>query len=90
MLVPVLIGVVVGAGLTLIGIFSEFKVRSLEWWEEYERKTTAAHSCVRKMVAENAQLRVALSAAEMTEDAKKVAAMTMAALDADIGVEKGT
>jgi hypothetical protein len=89
-MVTLLIGAVAGAGLALLSIFSEFKVISSERWEKHERETTATHSCVEKLVAENAQLRVALSAAEMTEDAKKVAAMTMAALDTDIAVEKGT
>jgi hypothetical protein len=85
-----LIGAVVGAGLTLLGIFGNYKVERREWWEEYERKTAATHSGLEKAVAENAQLRVALAAAEMTDDARKVATMTMAALDASIGTEKAT
>lgn len=79
-MVTVLIGPLVGAGITLLWMFLNFQVRKKEWWEEQERKMAIAHSCVEKVVAENVQLRVALAAGEMTEDAKKVAAMTMAAL----------
>ena len=85
-----LIGVAVGVGFTLVGIFGNYKVEDREWWEEYERKRAATKACLDKAVAENAQLRVALAAGEATEDAKKVAAMTMAALDTDIAVEKTT
>lgn len=77
-------GVVIGAGLTLVGIFGNYKVQDREWWEEHERKVTGLHSGLNKMLAENSELRVALAAAEWTDDAKKVAAMTLAALDADI------
>jgi len=80
-LIGLVIGAVVGAGLCLATIFAEFKVKTKESWEEQEQEMAAAHSCVEKVVAENVQLRVALAAGEMTEDAKKVAAMTMAALD---------
>jgi hypothetical protein len=31
-----LIGVVVGAGLPLLTIFSNFKMRDRDWWEEQE------------------------------------------------------
>ena len=41
-----------------------------------------------KVTAENAKLRVALAAGVMTEEGKKVAAMTTAALDALIGTEE--
>jgi hypothetical protein len=87
-MVTFLIGAVVGAGLAVLTIFQEFDVKTKESWEQQERKMATAHSCVEKVVAENVQLRVALAAGEMTEDAKKVAAMTMAALDTDIAVEK--
>ncbi len=78
------IGAVVGSGFTLLVIFGNYKVRDREWWEEYDRETAAARSGLEKAVAENAQLRVALAAAEMTEDAKKVATMTLASFDAAI------
>lgn len=88
MLTPFLIGVVVGAGLTLLTIFLNFVVKTRESWEEHEQTMAAAHSCVRKVVAENAQLRVALAAGEMTADGKKVATMTMAALETVIAAER--
>lgn len=77
-------GLVIGAGLALVGIFGNYKVQDREWWEEHERKVTGLHSGLNKMVAENAELRVAIAAAERTEDAKKVAAMTLAALGTTI------
>lgn len=88
--IGLVMGLVVGAGLTLLGIFGNYKVEDREWWEEYERKRAAMQTCLDKAVAENAQLRVALAAGEATEDAKKVIAMTMAAFEADIAVEKTT
>ena len=88
MLVPVLIGVVIGAGLTLLGIFSEFKVIDKERWEKQEREMEAAYTCAQEAAADNLKLRVALAAAEMTQEAKKVAAVTMAAFgDGIVGLE---
>lgn len=84
MFIDVLIGLVIGIGLTLLMIFSCFKVRDREWWEQRERESAALHLSVNKVVAENAQLRVALAVTELTEDAKKTAAMTLAALETDI------
>jgi hypothetical protein len=89
-MVTFLIGAVVGAGLTLWHILLNFKVKDKDWWEEQERKMATAHSCVKKVVAENAQLRVALAAGEMTEDAKKVATMTLASFDAVIAPTEQT
>ena len=83
-----LIGAVVGAGLTLVTMFLNFKVKDRAWWEQQEQERIALHSRVEKVVEENTQLRVALAAGEMTEDAKKVAAMTMAALVAVIATEE--
>ena len=83
-----LFGLVVGAGLTLLMIFLNFKVRDREWWEKREQEMAALSSGLHKAVAENARLRVALAAGEMTADAKKVTTMTMAALDADIATAK--
>jgi hypothetical protein len=88
MLIPLLVGVVVGAGLTVTAMLGTFKVMTRESWEEHELTMTALRSALEKRVAENAQLRVALAAGEMTEDAKKVATMTMAALDAVITAPK--
>lgn len=85
-----LIGAAVGAGLTAVSIFGNYKVERREWWEEQERKAAATTSCLNKVVAENAKLRVALVAAEITEGSKKVVAMTMAALDVEIAPDKAT
>jgi hypothetical protein len=88
MLIPYVIGAVVGAGLTLLVIFTHFKVKERESWEEQKREMEAAYTCAQKAVAENVKVRVALAAAELTEDAKKVAAVTMAALgDGIVGAE---
>ncbi len=84
MFIVFLIGLAIGAGLALLVIFLNYKVKDREWWEKQERAMETAHSCTRKLVAENAQLRVAFAAAEVTEDAKKVAAMTMAAFETNI------
>lgn len=84
MFIVFLIGLAIGAGLALLMIFLNYKVKDREWWEKQERAMEVAHSCTRKLVAENAQLRVAFAAAEVTEDAKKVATMTMAAFETNI------
>ena len=84
MLIVFLIGLAIGAGLALLVIFLNYKVKDREWWEKQERAMETAHACTRKLVAENAQLRVAFAAAEVTEDAKKVATMTMAAFESNI------
>ncbi len=39
------IGPAVGAGLTLLVIFTHFKVKEREWWEEQKREMEAAHTC---------------------------------------------
>src|SRR5258708_31130807 len=81
MWIPFLVGAVVGGGMTLGIIFEMFKVIKKEEWKEYELAKDATRSMMMKAWGENASLRIALSAGEMTEDGKKVAAMTMAALD---------
>jgi hypothetical protein len=88
MLVPYLIGAAVGAGFTLLVIFTQFKVKDREWWEKQKREMADAFTHAHKVSAENVKLQVALAAAEMTEDAKKAAAVTMAAFgDGIIGLE---
>jgi len=82
------IAIAFGAGLTLAVILLCFKVQTKEAWQRFELEMNAQRKHVDKLTAENAKLRVALAAGEMTHDAKKVAAMTMAALDAVIGTEK--
>ncbi len=88
MFIVFLIGAVVGTGLTLLHVFLNYKVRDRDWWEEREQEMAGLSSGLHKEVAENARLRVSLAAGEMTVDAKKVATMTMAALDADIAIAK--
>ena len=89
MFIVFLIGLAIGIGLTLLVIFLNYQVRDREWWEEHEQEVAGLRSGLDKVVAENAQLRVVLAAGEMTEDAKKVATMTMAAFDATITTATG-
>ena len=77
-----------GAGLTLAILLVCFKMQTKEAWQRFQLEMNAHRKHVDKWTAENSKLRVALAAGEMTQDAKKVAAMTMAALDAIIGTEK--
>lgn len=82
------IAIAFGAGLMLAFILLCFKVQTKEAWERFELEMKAHRKNLDKLTAENSKLRVALAAGEMTHDAKKVAAMTMAALDAVIDTEK--
>ena len=77
-----------GAGLTLAFILVCFKVQTKEAWAKFQLEMNAQRTHIDKLTAENSKLRVALAAGAMTEDGKKVAAMTMAALDAVISTEK--
>jgi hypothetical protein len=83
-----LIGAAIGAGLTVAFVLNACKVLTKVKWKEFEVELATHHKQVYMVTAENARLRVALAAGEMTADGKKVAAMTMAALDAVIGNEK--
>ena len=85
--IPVLIGIALGVGATLGVIFGEYKVKTKEAWEQEERRHENTSTCLVLVQAENARLRVALAAGEMTEEGKRVAAMTMAALRAVISAE---
>jgi hypothetical protein len=87
-MVMILIGAAIGASLTLAVVLGGFKVHSKEAWEEHELTMRTSQTRVFTLTAENAKLRVSLAAGEMTEDGKKVAAMTMAALDTVIAAEK--
>jgi hypothetical protein len=87
-MVMFLIGAAIGASLTVAVVLGAFKVHSKEAWEEHELTVTAMRTRVFALTAENAKLRVSLAAGEMTGDGKKVAAMTMAALDTVIAAEK--
>lgn len=82
MLTTLLIGVALGAAWALGVIFSMCVVETKEKWHEHSHVVTALCNRVHALVAENAQLRVSLAAGEMTEEGKKVATMTIAALDA--------
>jgi hypothetical protein len=85
---PFLIGAAIGAGFTVATILGWFKVQTKEKWEEFQREMNAQRRYGDKMTAENAKLRVALSVGGLTEDGKKVAAMTIAALDAVITTDE--
>ena len=78
----------IGVVITLVFIFGNFNVQSAEKWEEFMLGVRAVDKLADKLTAENAKLRVALAAGEMTEERKKVAEMTMAALDVVIGSEE--
>jgi len=75
-----LIGAVIGAGLAVACILGGFEVKSKEAWEQAEQRHETTYACMQMVNAENAKLRVALAAGAMTDDGKKIAAMTMAAL----------
>jgi hypothetical protein len=85
---PFLLGPVVSVVFTALFILVNFKVQTKEKWEEYQREMKAERKYVEMVTAENAKLRVALSVGVLTEEGKKVAAMTTAALDALIGTEE--
>lgn len=81
MLWPFLIGAVAGCGLTLLTIFSEFKVSSKKWWERRHRERTALDSCLHEAVAENARLWVARAAGDSAAAAEEAAGTGRQALD---------
>lgn len=83
-----LIGVAVGAFLTLATILPNYVLTSKQAAEESAITNSAMRSRLHVLTAENAKLRVALAAGEMTEEGKKVAAMAMAALDAVMEAEE--
>jgi hypothetical protein len=86
--IGLLIGAAIGAGATAAGIFTSYHVQTRESWEESRITLDAIISRMHKLVAENAKVRVALATGAMAADAKKVAAVTMAALDAVIETGK--
>jgi hypothetical protein len=88
MFILFLIGVAVGVGVTLVGIFTNYVVKDREWWEKEKREMEAAYTYAQEVAADNIKLRVAHAAAEMTQEATKVAAVTMAAFgDGIVGLE---
>jgi hypothetical protein len=90
MLTTILIGVFIGAALTLEFILVNFEVQTKKAAEEISANIKAMLTGFYRLNAENAKLRVSVAAGEMTEEGKKVAAMTMAALDAVIAAAKKT
>lgn len=87
-MVTFLVGAAVGVALTLAVIFENCEVETKKSWKEDRQVRDAMLRCVRELAAKNAQLRLSLAAGEMTEDGKKIAAMTMAALDSVIAARK--
>jgi len=79
---------VFGAGIMLAVILVCFKLHTKEKWQAFELEMATQRKHADKVTAENSKLRVALAAGEMTEEGKKVAAMTMAALDVVIATDK--
>ena len=65
-----------------------FKVLPKEKWQDFQMEMNAQRRHGDKVTAENAKLRVSLATGVLTEEGKKVAAMTTAALDALIGTEE--
>jgi hypothetical protein len=80
MWIAFVIGAFVGACFVLGIIWEGYEVHKKGWWEEYSVETSALRARVQTLTAENASLRVALAAGEMTEEGKKVASLTMAVL----------
>jgi hypothetical protein len=72
------IGAIVGAG-AIVGIFD---VRSREKAIEEQRNTETWKTLAFLANGQNARLRVSIAAGGLTEEGKKIAAMTIAALDA--------
>jgi hypothetical protein len=88
MLITFLVGLGLGAAWALGVIFSVCVVRTKESWKEHEVGMDAIFMCVFFWQAENAKLRLALAAGAMTDEGKRIAAMTMAALDKVIAAAK--
>ena len=84
-MITFLIGAAVGVLFTVSIIFimiveGAYKVLNRQEWKEHVVQERAFMSRVEALTAENAKLQVALSAGQMTDDGKKVAAMTIEAL----------
>jgi hypothetical protein len=88
MWIPFLIGLALGFAWALGVIFAVCEVQTKKAAEERSANTKAMLTGFNRLNAENAKLRVFLAAGEMTEEGKKVATMTMAALDGVIAAAK--
>jgi hypothetical protein len=86
--IPVLIGIALGVGATLGVIFGEFEVKTKEAWAHEEKQQERTFMCMTMLLSQIGKLRVALAAGHMTGEGKKVAAMTMAALDTVASAER--
>lgn len=84
MLTTLLIGGVLGGLLVVGAIFATCVVTTKEAAQEADKISEAVRMRVYALEAENAQVRIALAAGQMTEEGKKIATMTIAALDAVI------
>ena len=82
MWIAFLIGLFIGACAVVGFILEGYEVHKKADWEEHMQTMDALGTRVDKLTAENASLRVALAAGEMTEEGKKGALLTMAPLDA--------
>ena len=87
-MITFLIGAAIGAGVLGAYVFVTFKVQRQEVWEEEAMQMRALRSLVEALTAENAMIRVSMSAGELTEEGKKVAAMALGALNAVINARK--
>jgi hypothetical protein len=82
LIAPFLLGLFVGAGAITSAILRCLDIRKLEKAAEEQIGDEIWKSLVFLAMAENARLRVSIDAGGATEDGKKVATMTLAALDA--------
>lgn len=81
-LISAAIGAVIGAIYGAGAIVGMFDVRSWEKAAEEQRNKENWKTLAFLAMAQNARLRVSIAAGSLTEEGKKIAAMTMAALDA--------
>jgi hypothetical protein len=81
-LISAAIGAVIGAIYCAGAIVGLFDVRSREKAAKEQRNSETWHTLAFLVHAQNARLRVSIAAGGLTEEGKKIAAITIAALDA--------
>ena len=81
-LISAAIGAVIGAIYGAGAIVGMFDVRSREKAAKEQRNSETWHTLAFLATAQNARLRVSIAEGGLTEEGKKIAAMTMAAVDA--------